>query len=1224
MCLLLLHSRGEIKCWTSNFNKKKNYNNSKHSHNNPLLTRGAHFDSEDHSTGPKMFSLLHTFKGHAKAVTALRLHPVSGLAISTGMDGFLKVLNLEALNELFCFQIGAGIVNMRIINVGNNHHGVLMSTTDATIKLWKITSVCDFFGVASARINRLEVFENLEAELEQHHKAKWKEMYANPTADGLGEHDFVQRGFQVISRLPAHLTETAANAAVAALAMRGSVDDASVVVVAADQAQGNNAAGATAAGGGAQQQQEPNQDGGLLLDDKILVTYSTQDLRAFSHKGTVLGRLEPEHVVEGIKDFCVSVYQKLLICLCEGDLIRVHDIRRFTFPLLHEFSLRGPLEKDSSNGTREDGGINTAPSMNILNTIEDLGICCELVDVAPATALRAPRYVNSQSKKNANAMQDGDSPGAGYKLDVRGQRVPDYLECYILIGMKNGAILFLDTFNNFEVQMNFQATNGIVQDMKYRRRQRELVVLGQDFSQTFSTIRIWRLPDMDFLGEIVNLRKISCFNISPSLNFIAVGLTDGNIRLFAHDPELAKAREIIKSSEGHNLAVSSITFCDDLRIICTSSLDGRVKIWDYDKHLVRTIQLNLPTCAVVHNDFHHPGDFAMVQNHYILTIPRRIWDEDDVLLSSHLIHEADNDQAALDTKPLTAPTAVVLAVDKGKDKAQSTDQEQTTAVQLADTEGETRKKSIAAAPITRAKSTKIQEDSSDDDEKSTISKLSHDTQQQAPKIPQPPIGRAASISDRRTSKRIVRQRSSGVTEEDFAGVDRRKSVLTKRKSILHKHSITSSNSPQQNRSRTSSNDGAAPTRTSPVTAAAAALVPDPNEEIEKRLLIPSLQQKLYRHISRQDSNRVGLAGASPPRQASLEDTLQLSSSIITHSQAIGGDSNYSQVGPIQSLISTNFHVHQQQRSQYQEPLLPILGGDNKKSDAVDVLHPRFLIHSKPPARLIRLEDIDSHLANYAHRMGSPTLEQQHPHAEQIRGNFAQNVYEQEQVQAPPLAHRMAQFGLTSPRARMTLLNSSPFAIVAQPVSMQSSTDNRSSMPRTNRSQQQVCNKTDGKSSPEDGASSSSSLYAQERVFFSLAVGMQVSSQYREHRASLTQAREKRLSVMNERLSELSLVHHKPPVIDMDKVRRNQMLQKQELESTLEAGNEEADGGENNYSVIITMDSLELGILEGAGAPLVPVPPSEKVDEMQEAILTESANRRSRQPILPQQPKEGQF
>ena len=116
------------------------------------------------NSSKKNFSLLHSFKGHTKGVTAIHLHPISGLAISASLDGMMRVLNLEALNELFSIQVGCGILGMRVVKLCNNNFGCFASLCDGTIKLWKITSVCDFFAVASSKISKLDIFENLEAE----------------------------------------------------------------------------------------------------------------------------------------------------------------------------------------------------------------------------------------------------------------------------------------------------------------------------------------------------------------------------------------------------------------------------------------------------------------------------------------------------------------------------------------------------------------------------------------------------------------------------------------------------------------------------------------------------------------------------------------------------------------------------------------------------------------------------------------------------------------------------------------------------------------------------------------------------------------------------------------------------------------------------------------------------------------------------------------------------
>jgi WD40 repeat protein len=102
--------------------------------------------------GKQDFALLHTFTGHTKAVTALQLHPLSGLAVSVSLDGTLRVLNLEALEEIYAIQIMQPLIAMKCVKM-DEHSLCIGATLDGTIRVWSINNFLGFYGVCRAVCN---------------------------------------------------------------------------------------------------------------------------------------------------------------------------------------------------------------------------------------------------------------------------------------------------------------------------------------------------------------------------------------------------------------------------------------------------------------------------------------------------------------------------------------------------------------------------------------------------------------------------------------------------------------------------------------------------------------------------------------------------------------------------------------------------------------------------------------------------------------------------------------------------------------------------------------------------------------------------------------------------------------------------------------------------------------------------------------------------------------
>lgn len=127
------------------------------------IGQAAMSSNNTNSTNSKSkFALFHVFPGHSKAVTGIKLHPTPGLAITVGMDGFIKVLNLEALNELFVLQVCGGIQEMKIVILNNKRRALLFSQSDSVMRLMKIVNTTGYFATAVSTIHDLEACENFE------------------------------------------------------------------------------------------------------------------------------------------------------------------------------------------------------------------------------------------------------------------------------------------------------------------------------------------------------------------------------------------------------------------------------------------------------------------------------------------------------------------------------------------------------------------------------------------------------------------------------------------------------------------------------------------------------------------------------------------------------------------------------------------------------------------------------------------------------------------------------------------------------------------------------------------------------------------------------------------------------------------------------------------------------------------------------------------------------
>jgi WD40 repeat protein len=1155
-------SRGEIKCWTSNFNYRKasadnsassafNYNTS--AHQNPLgddaLDDNNNATNQAHHSGAsaagKKFALLHVFKGHTKAVTSIKLHPVSGLAISTSLDGFVKILNLEALNELFVIQCDAGIINMRLLNLSANSCACLFAFDDATLRLWKITSVVEFFAVTSAHIDSFQIFDNLEGELEYYYLNSKHNTNTAVAKQPFGEYQ-IPALFQGREKQKTALINGSTNVT----------------------SNNNNASNNSNNSNNNQEQQPPPQDEEELQDkandenstlyDKIIITESSQDVRAFTDKGVLLGRLEPEHVVDSIKAYTVSVHQKLLIYLCEGDRIRVHCLRKFGFPLLFETSLKTNKKKSGEEGNGENGNI-----------LDNIASCITLVDMVPSGAIRSPRNTTGDGIHSQEDYEEGGvKKGYLFKKNLRGEDVPDFMECFLLVGLKTGTLLFMDLYNGLEVVLSLQAMHGDIIELKYRKKFHDLFVYGKDFTHTFTTIKIYRLPDMELTNEINELKYVSCFNVSPNLTFFGVGCSNGSIHLFSHHIEDHSVTEVINSSENHDARVNHICFCDDMRIYISCSQDSTVNFWDYEKRLIRSIIFNIVSNCLALNG--RLGDVIIGQNQYLLTIPRRIWDEDD-FVNSVKYERMEQQQQYVDSSAssVVPPNnnnnnkniAAGNEADNNNNKKETINDNSTTDSPLVPSQPTaavpTHKDNLRRASRARGNSTSdtvvsgLSEPSVGDDKSTTLPSASSKTVTNAAERR---MSRRLPQFDQAKLRRFSRRSSVGLSAAAGAvGNSNHNAAMRKPSrgmSIPFVAAMEEANENRKLKEAEEKEDNGDPRNIEK-------MVNNIKELFEKEILLPSIQQDSRLEFVGKNSESLKKLEMGAVEESKLESSAiivdlatYLAQQSLHQQQQQQQQQEYQQQQPQvhniyrpqpppqsfqQSTISTYPSVpyHQQQQQQFQHyqyqqqqqqqpqsyeqfisyfdqqyqpsPNKPSNNNSKKKTDgepstSFDTLHPKFIIHKKPPARAMKLEDIEQKLQEYKDKLTKSS-----------------NTHNNNNNENPPIestalsrinSRRFAQFGL-SPRARLTLLNSYAAEnlqdALSHPVEGVSSPERRrqsvlltaaTSHPTVKHPHQPLDLTT------ENIVEANLELKLQEQLVVGIGLGMKVSSQYKQHRMTI--------------------------------------------------------------------------------------------------------------------------
>lgn len=722
---------GVIKCWTALHFKKAGIEGVRRQQRQPQLQEqqqehgegssdneeGGEEDSEDR------LSLLHTFNIHTAAIAGIALHPVSGMGVSAGMDGLIHILNLEMFNIIYTINMhGVGIRNMmRIPLKPQSKTGILFEDENNDIRLWKFSSVAGFFGIASADVITLNKFEDMQiARLENIAKEKEleDETRARTIKADFFKHKEQEQAVQMQEDLDVGRRTRMAVATAAAFSSNVSSfefnlnaenidkfvieEEVGEHVVAPDKdgekekaqlrAEADAAVSAVMARAHKEEEEEKKssfrpsrhvtatahlsgthgkgQHHSHLshaphMSQTYIVALAGRDLRLFTERGRTISCMDPEVVVDGIVAYTVSVSQQLLMCLFESGALKVYCLRSGSEP------------GDWSELVFE------IPQWNASVGDHEKATCMTLVDELPLPALK-PSTLETHR----------------FAMDLRGDAVPENVEELVAVGTNTGQIVFLDTMNRCKPCHVMQGRQGgkdldCVEDIQYRFVRKELFTTGRSPDGKHYSVRVWLLPQLTLVCEVVRLPLVSgfksAFAISQKLPFFGVGCKDGDARIFVvkestggfkakgggkimrtrsglvrrdhyetadgndsssdDDGGSLQEREVrllaeknsqkkgdtgqmevvFRSGDLHKAPVTALDFSDALSVYATASTDNVVKVWTCEKQILRTIHYNMPTVCLCFNDGLAPGDCIFTQHSYLLNIQRKLWDDGDIL-----------------------------------------------------------------------------------------------------------------------------------------------------------------------------------------------------------------------------------------------------------------------------------------------------------------------------------------------------------------------------------------------------------------------------------------------------------------------------------------------------------------------------------------------------------------------------------------------------------------
>ncbi|KAK3608331.1 hypothetical protein CHS0354_030785 [Potamilus streckersoni] len=170
---------------------------------------------------------------------------------------------------------------------------------------------------------------------------------------------------------------------------------------------------------------------------------------------------------------------------------------------------------------------------------------------------------------------------------------------YLLLGLEDGRILFMDPVVKGQKFMEFKASKDAIRDMRQDISHSCLITLSR--LKQLMLVQIWGLPQLDLNYELYSAPDI---NICSRLGLtFFTGHETGHLNFHflepAEDLGLSKAKQepeydevVEKRRPEHNSRVVALDSVVTLRIFISASADGAIKVWDENKMLLTEIMMD--------------------------------------------------------------------------------------------------------------------------------------------------------------------------------------------------------------------------------------------------------------------------------------------------------------------------------------------------------------------------------------------------------------------------------------------------------------------------------------------------------------------------------------------------------------------------------------------------------------------------------------------------------
>ncbi|XP_048253112.1 uncharacterized protein LOC124133882 isoform X3 [Haliotis rufescens] len=431
--------------------------------------------------------LVHTFRGHSRAVTHLLIHPdTSTIAITSSLDGTVRMWSLDTMDALYSLVVSSD----GVLWMGLTDDNLLYISTARNISIWSLNYFFQFWSLARNELSNLSLVGC---------KGKTTRIVA------LGEDSSLR------------------------LFARSNQKNMSTVLPPPSISP---------------------------LQKVLSVCYS----REFS---VVFMLVNPQEI---------WVYTTRTDPACRIAVWNIHEIQ-YVYIMN-----RSRSEQDGGQGVRPSSSSSILHGGQSRHRATESGVGNEAITNCRCLC-----------DLNASAMMWTDE---GFCCPVR--------HSYLLLGMEDGRILFMDPVVKGQKYMEFKASKDAIEDMRHDPGHDSLITLC--LLKELMQIQIWSLPDLALVHEVycapdiahyarINMTFLTGHKSGCVNDYTLTPAEDAGMYKAKAVPEFSEAVDIYKRPE-HNEAIIALDACQTMKIFCSCSDEGAIKIWDEFRVLLTEITLD--------------------------------------------------------------------------------------------------------------------------------------------------------------------------------------------------------------------------------------------------------------------------------------------------------------------------------------------------------------------------------------------------------------------------------------------------------------------------------------------------------------------------------------------------------------------------------------------------------------------------------------------------------